>query len=79
MDKWLQLQLSFHIIRVYILYFSPFTDLAESDLAYTKAILGNGREDYNGKTVLVLGGGDGGILNELLKCSPEHVTMVEVQ
>eukprot|EP00054_Salpingoeca_dolichothecata_P007006 m.40972 g.40972 ORF g.40972 m.40972 type:complete len:418 (-) comp16807_c0_seq4:123-1376(-) len=53
-------------------------NLAESDLAYTKAILGNGREDLAGKTLLVLGAGDGGILNESLKGNPEFVTMVEI-
>eukprot|EP01135_Chromosphaera_perkinsii_P004704 Nk52_evm15s294 gene=Nk52_evmTU15s294 len=40
-------------------------NLAESDIAYTNAITGNDREDYGDKTVLILGGGDGGILNKL--------------
>ena len=42
-----------------------FSDLAESDLPYTIAITGSDKEDYGGKDVLVLGGGDGGILNYL--------------
>lgn len=52
--------------------------LAESDIDYTKALLGNGRESYKDKVVLILGGGDGGVLNELLKESPKFVTMVEI-
>ncbi|XP_078698552.1 spermine synthase-like [Branchiostoma floridae x Branchiostoma belcheri] len=53
-------------------------NLAESDLAYTRAILGNGREDFSGKTVLILGGGDGGILHELRQGSPKSVIMLEI-
>ena len=53
-------------------------DLAESDIIYTKTITGGGREDFKDKTVLILGGGDGGILNELLQYSPNFVTMVDV-
>ena len=53
-------------------------DLAESDIMYTKTITGSGREDYKDKTILILGGGDGGILNELLQYSPKFVTMVDV-
>lgn len=53
-------------------------DLAESDFAYTQAITGSGREKYAGKEVLILGGGDGGILAELVKQKPKMVTMVEI-
>ena len=52
--------------------------LAESDIDYTKTLLGNGRENYKDKDILILGGGDGGVLNELLKESPKFVTMVEI-
>ena len=52
--------------------------LAESDIDYTKALLGNGKESYKDKDILILGGGDGGVLNELLKESPKFVTMVEI-
>ena len=45
---------------------------------YTKTITGSGREDFKDKTILILGGGDGGILNELLQYSPKFVTMVDV-
>ena len=55
-----------------------WSDLAESDLAYTQAITGQGREEYKDKTVLILGGGDGGILHELLKEKPKFITMVDI-
>jgi len=53
-------------------------NLAESDIMYTKTITGSGREDFKDKTILILGGGDGGILNELLQYSPKFVTMVDI-
>ncbi|GAB1303237.1 Spermine synthase [Apodemus speciosus] len=61
-----------------ILILSGDVNLAESDLAYTRAIMGNGKEDYTGKDVLILGGGDGGILCEIVKLKPKMVTMVEI-
>ncbi|KAF7250957.1 Spermine synthase [Varanus komodoensis] len=45
-----------------MLILSGDVNLAESDLAYTQAIMGSGKEDYTNKEVLILGGGDGGIL-----------------
>ncbi|TMS14070.1 Spermine synthase [Larimichthys crocea] len=48
-----------------ILVLNGDINLAESDLAYTQAIMGSGKENYAGKEVLILGGGDGGILAEL--------------
>ncbi|EDO44717.1 predicted protein [Nematostella vectensis] len=53
-------------------------NLAESDLSYTKAITGNGKENYKDKTVLILGGGDGGILHHVLKEEPKQVIMAEI-
>ncbi|XP_036925535.1 spermine synthase-like [Sturnira hondurensis] len=53
-------------------------NLAESDWAYTRAIMGSGKEDYTGKDVLILGGGDGGILCELVKLKPRMATMVDI-
>ncbi|MEE6469276.1 hypothetical protein FKM82_008560 [Ascaphus truei] len=61
-----------------ILILNGDVNLAESDLAYTQAIMGSGKEDYSGKEVLILGGGDGGILYELVKLKPKMVTMVEI-
>ncbi|XP_038613131.1 spermine synthase [Tachyglossus aculeatus] len=61
-----------------ILVLNGDVNLAESDLAYTQAIMGSGKEDYTGKEVLILGGGDGGILYEIVKLKPKMVTMVEI-
>ncbi|KAK2501398.1 hypothetical protein MC885_020188, partial [Smutsia gigantea] len=61
-----------------ILILSGDVNLAESDVAYTRAIMGSGKEDYTGKDVLILGGGDGGILCEIVKLKPKMVTMVEI-
>lgn len=37
-----------------------------------------GELDYKNKTILILGGGDGGLLHELLKENPAHVIMIEI-
>nr|CAG4636840.1 EOG090X02H9 [Ceriodaphnia reticulata] len=52
--------------------------LAESDLVYTETLIQRGKIDYTGKDVLILGAGDGALLWELLKESPNMVTMVEI-
>jgi len=61
-----------------ILILSGDVNLAESDLAYTQAIMGSGKEDYSGKDMLILGGGDGDVLCEIVKLKPKMVTMVEI-
>ncbi|KAI7796447.1 spermine synthase [Triplophysa rosa] len=53
-------------------------NLAESDQPYTEAIMGSGKENYAGKEVLILGGGDGGILHEAVKLKPKMITLVEI-
>lgn len=52
--------------------------LGEGDLVYTQTLCRVGHENYRDKTVLVLGGGDGGILHELLKECPRFVTVAEI-
>lgn len=52
--------------------------LAEGDFIYTSTLLNLDSEDYAGKEILILGGGDGGILHELLKCQPKFITMAEI-
>lgn len=37
-----------------------------------------GIEEYEGKEICILGGGDGALLYELLKEKPKHVTMLEI-
>ena len=34
--------------------------------------------EYSGKEVLILGGGDGALMNEILKQNPKFVVMLEV-
>merc|ERR1711942_355096 len=38
----------------------------------------HGVQDYKNKDVLILGGGDGALLHELLKETPKFVTMVDI-
>lgn len=53
------------------------TQLAESDDVYTKTLMSD--VDYNGAEVLILGGGDGALLAQLITDhSPAMVTMVEL-
>lgn len=61
-----------------ILVLDGDVNLAESDLVYTQAIMGGGKENYAGKEVLILGGGDGGILAETVKLKPKMITMLEI-
>ena len=55
-----------------------FMNLAESDLSYTRQLMCHGHYDYADKEVLILGGGDGALLHELLKEKPKFVTMVDI-
>lgn len=53
-------------------------NLAESDLIYTESLMKKGKESYENKEVLILGGGDGALLYEILKENPKFVTMIEI-
>lgn len=53
-------------------------NLSEVDLPYTNALMDRGNFRYRGKEILILGGGDGGLLYELLKEEPKFVTMVDI-
>lgn len=53
-------------------------NLAEVDLDYTYALMDKGNVSYANKEILILGGGDGGLLWELLKEKPKFVTMAEI-
>ena len=61
-----------------VLILDDDVNIAESDHIYTETITGSGQEDFNDKTVLILGGGDGGVLREVLRHAPKFVTMVEI-
>lgn len=54
-------------------------NLAENDLEiYTHTLMQKGKIDYFNKKILILGGGDGALLHELLKEQPKYVTMIEI-
>nr|CAG4640937.1 EOG090X07PL [Eulimnadia texana] len=61
-----------------LLVLDDLQNLAESDLIYTESLMHRGKIDYSGKDVLILGGGDGALLWELLQEKPNMVTMVEI-
>lgn len=54
------------------------TDISEADLIYTETLMGRGVENYTNKEVVILGGGDGALLYELLKENPKEVIMLEI-
>ena len=53
-------------------------NLAEADLEYTHGVMNKGVDSYKGKNVLILGGGDGALLKELLVEDPNFVTMIDI-
>ncbi|KAK3855976.1 hypothetical protein Pcinc_037652 [Petrolisthes cinctipes] len=61
-----------------MLVLDDLQNLAESDLPYTEGLMDKGKEKYTGKEVLILGGGDGALLWELLKDKPKFVTMIDI-
>jgi spermine synthase len=60
------------------LFLDDLQNLAESDLSYTRGIMNYGNNSFTGKEILILGGGDGGLLHELLKENPKFITMVDI-
>lgn len=61
-----------------MLILDELQNLAESDLIYTETLMQRGIENYEGKEICILGGGDGALLYELLKENPKHVVMLEI-
>lgn len=64
-----------------LLILDDMTNLAETDtLPYTHTLMNLPKEDYEGKEVLILGGGDGALMNELQKLDkpPKFVTMIDI-
>lgn len=61
-----------------MLVLDDLQNIAESDLIYTETLMGRGIEDYKNKEIVILGGGDGALLYELLKEQPKHVMMLEI-
>ena len=61
-----------------MLILDELQNIAEADLIYTETLMQRGKEDYSGKEICILGGGDGALLYELLKENPKHVVMLEI-
>ena len=60
------------------LFLDDLQNLAECDLSYTQGLMNYGKNNFTDKEILILGGGDGGLLHELLKENPKFVTMVDI-
>uniref|UniRef100_A0A8D9B9T3 Spermine synthase n=2 Tax=Cacopsylla melanoneura TaxID=428564 RepID=A0A8D9B9T3_9HEMI len=61
-----------------LLILDDLQNLSERDLIYTETLMQRGKRDYKDKEIVILGGGDGGLLYELLKEKPKFVTMLEL-
>ncbi|KAK7864487.1 hypothetical protein R5R35_003106 [Gryllus longicercus] len=61
-----------------LLVLDDLQNLSESDLIYTETLMQRGKEDYKDKEIVILGGGDGALLWELLKEKPKFVSMLEI-
>ena len=61
-----------------LLLLDDLQNISEKDLIYTETLMQRGKEDYKGKEIVILGGGDGALLYELLKEQPKFVTMLEL-
>jgi len=53
-------------------------NMSPADVCYTRAIMGNGKENFKDKRVLILGGGDGNLLTLLRKEKPKEIIMLEI-
>ncbi|XP_012260198.1 spermine synthase isoform X2 [Athalia rosae] len=61
-----------------MLVLDELQNMSEADLIYTETLMQRQQESYAGKEIVILGGGDGGLLWELLKEKPKFVTMLEL-
>ncbi|XP_014467621.1 PREDICTED: spermine synthase isoform X2 [Dinoponera quadriceps] len=61
-----------------LLVLDELQNMSEADLIYTETLMQRGKENYAGKDIVILGGGDGGLLWELLKEKPKFITMLEI-
>nr|XP_045608966.1 spermine synthase-like [Procambarus clarkii]XP_045608967.1 spermine synthase-like [Procambarus clarkii]XP_045608968.1 spermine synthase-like [Procambarus clarkii]XP_045608969.1 spermine synthase-like [Procambarus clarkii] len=61
-----------------LLVLDDLQNLAESDVAYTHGLMNKSLENFEEKEILILGGGDGALLWELLKEKPKYVTMIDI-
>ncbi|XP_044261658.1 spermine synthase isoform X2 [Tribolium madens] len=61
-----------------MLVLDDLQNISEADLIYTETLMGRGIENYKDKEIVILGGGDGALLYELLKEKPKEVIMLEI-
>ncbi|KAL4704015.1 hypothetical protein ACJJTC_018055 [Scirpophaga incertulas] len=61
-----------------MLVLDDLQNISEVDLIYTETLMQRGKENYEGKEIVILGGGDGALLYELLKEKPKFVWMLEI-
>ncbi|KAF9408604.1 hypothetical protein HW555_011772 [Spodoptera exigua] len=61
-----------------MLVLDELQNISEADLIYTETLMQRGKENYEGKEIVILGGGDGALLYELLKEKPKYVWMLEI-
>nr|CAH7712225.1 unnamed protein product [Callosobruchus chinensis] len=61
-----------------ILVLDDLQNIGESDLIYTETLMARKIENYKDKEIVILGGGDGALLYELLKEKPKEVIMLEI-
>ncbi|XP_077297738.1 spermine synthase isoform X2 [Arctopsyche grandis] len=61
-----------------MLVLDELQNIAEADLIYTETLMQRGKENFEGAEIIILGGGDGALLYELLKEKPKFVWMLEI-
>jgi len=61
-----------------VLVLDNMINLGENDVVYTHGLMNKGVDSYQGKNILILGGGDGALLYEILKENPKHVLMIDI-
>ncbi|XP_065882284.1 spermine synthase-like [Dysidea avara] len=61
-----------------ILFLDNVVNIADSDEVYTKTLTGGGQYDMKDSKILILGGGDGAALREVLMYNPSMVIMIEI-
>lgn len=61
-----------------MLVLDDLQNISERDVIYTDTIMKRETENYKDKEIVILGGGDGALLYELLKENPKEVLMFEI-
>ncbi|CAK1552804.1 unnamed protein product [Leptosia nina] len=61
-----------------MLVLDDLQNISEADFVYTETLMQRGKESYEDKEIVILGGGDGALLYELLKEKPRYVWMLEI-